>query len=72
MYMYQLFYAYWKSRMSVSVVDQFTSFERLPKIDTSDIAGELPDDFTAVRFYFNESFPDNEENKLLVARCCRH
>ena len=27
MYMYQLFYAYWKSRMSVNVVDQFASFE---------------------------------------------
>ena len=68
MYMYQLFYAYWKSRMSVSVVDQFASFERLPKLDASDIAGELPDNFTAVRFYFNESFPDNEENKQFVAR----
>jgi hypothetical protein len=68
MYMYQLFYAYWKSRMSVNVVDQFASFERLPALDTSDIARELPDNFTAVRFYFNESFPDNEENKLFVAR----
>jgi len=68
MYMYQLFYAYWKSRMSVGVVDEFTSFERLPALDTSDIAGELPDSFTAVRFYFNDSFPDNEENKLFVAR----
>ena len=68
MYMYQLFYAFWKSRMSVSVVDQFASFERLPKLDTSDIARELPDHFTAVRFYFNESFPDNEENKRFVAR----
>jgi hypothetical protein len=68
MYMYQLFYAYWKSRMSVKAVDDFTSFERLPKLDTADIARELPDDFTAVRFYFNESFPDNEENKQFVAR----
>jgi hypothetical protein len=68
MYMYQLFYAYWKSRMSMSVVNEFASFERLPPLDTSDIARELPDDFTAVRFYFNESFPDNEENKIFVSR----
>src|SRR3954464_9709600 len=40
MYMYQLFYAYWKSRMSVGVVDEFTSFERLPALDTSDLARE--------------------------------
>ncbi len=68
MYMYQLFYAYWKSRMSVSVVDEFASFERLPALDTSEVAGELPDNFTAVRFYFNESFPDNEDNKRFVTR----
>jgi len=66
MYMYQLFYAYWKSRVSISVVDEFASFERLPALDASDVAGELPDDFTAVRFYFNESFPDTEENKRFV------
>jgi hypothetical protein len=68
MYMYQLFYAYWKSRMSVKAVDDFTSFERLPAVDTSFVAPHLPDNFTAVRFYFNESFPDNEENKLFVSR----
>jgi len=68
MYMYRLFYPYWKSRMSVSLVETFASFERLPPLDTSDVAGELPRDYTAVRFYFNESFPDTEENKLFVTR----
>ena len=66
MYMYRLFYPYWKSQMSINLVDTFASFERLPALDTSDVAGELPRDFTAVRFYFNESFPDTEENKLFV------
>lgn len=28
--------------------------------------GELPDEFTAVRFYFRESFPDTPENRELV------
>lgn len=68
MYMYRLFYPYWKSQMSISLIDTFASFERLPALDTRDIAGELPDDYTAVRFYFNESFPDTEENKLFVMR----
>jgi hypothetical protein len=54
--------------MSISLVDTFASFERLPALDTSDMAGELPRDYTAVRFYFNESFPDTEENKLFVMR----
>jgi hypothetical protein len=68
MYMYRLFYPYWKSQMSISLVDTFASFERLPALDTSELAGELPRDYTAVRFYFNESFPDTEENKLFVIR----
>jgi hypothetical protein len=68
MYMYRLYYPYWKSRMSVSAVDTFASFERLPALDMSDFADELPRDYTAVRFYFNESFPDTEENKIFVTR----
>jgi hypothetical protein len=68
MYMYRLFYPYWKSQMSISLVDTFASFQRLPALDTSDVAGALPRDYTAVRFYFNESFPDTEENKLFVTR----
>jgi len=68
MYMYRLFYPYWKSQMSGNLVDTFATFERLPDLDTSDVAGDLPRDFTAVRFYFNESFPDTEENKLFVTR----
>ena len=54
--------------MSSNLVDTFATFERLSALDTSDVAGELPRDFTAVRFYFNESFPDTEENKLFVTR----
>lgn len=68
MYMYRLFYPYWKQQMSISLVDTFASFERLPALDTGELAGHLPRDYTAVRFYFNESFPDTEENKLFVTR----
>jgi hypothetical protein len=66
MYMYRLFYPFWKQQMSIGLVDEFASFQRLPAIDASDIAGSLPRDYIAVRFYFNESFPDTEENKLFV------
>ena len=66
MYMYRLFYPFWKQQMSIGLVDEFASFQRLPAIDASDIAGRLPRDYIAVRFYFNESFPDTEENKLFV------
>jgi hypothetical protein len=66
MYMYRLFYPFWKQQMSIGLVDEFASFQRLPAIDASDVVGGLPRDYIAVRFYFNESFPDTEENKLFV------
>ncbi len=66
MHMYRLFYPFWKQQMSIGLVDEFASFQRLPAIDASDVAGSLPRDYIAVRFYFNESFPDTEENKLFV------
>ena len=68
MYMYRLFHPYWKEQMSSSLVDTFASFQRLPPVDASDIASALPADYVAVRFYFNESFPDTEENKRFVTR----
>ena len=40
MCMYRLFYPYWKQQMSISLVETFASFERLPTLDASDIAGE--------------------------------
>jgi hypothetical protein len=66
MYMYRLFYPFWKQQMSIGLVDEFASFQRLPALDSSDVIGGLPRDYIAVRFYFNESFPDTEENKLFV------
>ena len=71
MYMYRLFYPFWKSQMSLSLVEEFASFERLPPIDASDIAGALPRDYVAMRFYFNESFPDSEENRTFIVNLLR-
>ena len=68
MHMYRLFYPYWKSQASVSLIENFASFQRLQAPDTSDIAGQVPDDYVAMRFYFNESFPETEENRTFVRR----
>jgi len=68
MYMYRLFYPYWKSRTSINLIENFASFERLPQIDASDIADALPDDYVAVRFYHNTAFPETEENLAFVRR----
>jgi hypothetical protein len=63
MYMYRLFHTFWQSRAPVSVVENFALFKPLPPIDTTDIAAQLPDDYVAVRFYFNAAFPDTEGNR---------
>ena len=66
MYMYRLFHPYWKSQASMNLIENFASFQRMPPIDASDLNGALPDDYVAVRFYFNDSFPETEDNRTFV------
>ena len=66
-YMYRLFHAYWQSRAPMSLVEHFAAFKPLPPLDTADIAGSLPDDYLAVRFYFNAAFPETEANRRFVS-----
>jgi hypothetical protein len=68
MHMYRLFQAFWQERAAFDTVERFLPYAPLPAIDTSEVAGSLPDDFVAARFYFNDSFPDTEENRGFVAR----
>jgi hypothetical protein len=41
-------------------------YERLAPPPLGDLAGELPDDYVAVRFYFNASLPGSETNQTIV------
>jgi hypothetical protein len=66
MYMYRLFHKFWQSRAAVESVEHFTMHKPLPRIDTSELAGHLPDDYVAVRFYFNDVFPETEPNRRFV------
>ena len=65
-HMYRLFHEFWHRRGSLSVVEDFASFAPLPSLDTGELASRLPDDYVAVRFYFNEAFPDTEANRSFV------
>jgi hypothetical protein len=67
MYMYRLFHRFWQSRAPVETVESFAVFKALPPIDTSDLAGQLPDEYIAVRFYFNDAFPDSDANRRFVS-----
>ena len=64
--MYNLFMPYWKRRATVGLLERFMLFCRYPDIDTSEIDPFLPDEYLAVRFYFNDSFPDTEQNREFI------
>ncbi|HET9196602.1 MAG TPA: hypothetical protein VFO21_27195 [Vicinamibacterales bacterium] len=66
MHMYRLFHEFWQRRGSVSVVEDFASFAPLPSLDAGEVASRLPDDYVAIRFYFNDAFPDTEANRRFV------
>jgi hypothetical protein len=66
MHMYRLFHEFWQRRGSVSVVEDFAHFAPLPPLETGELASRLPDDYVAVRFYFNDAFPDTEANRGFV------
>jgi len=67
MYMYRLFNGFWGSRAPVESVEDFTVVKPLPRLDASELAGRLPDEYIAARFYFNDAFPDTEANRRFVA-----
>jgi hypothetical protein len=62
-HMYRLFQGFWQSKAPLDAIDRFAPLRPLPAIDTSDVAGSLPNEFVAARFYFNDAFPDTEENR---------
>ena len=66
MHMYRLFQDFWQRRASVSVIENFARFVPLPPPDASGVAARLPDDYVAIRFYFNDAFPDTGSNRRFV------
>src|SRR5262249_38572735 len=67
MHMYRVFNTFWRWQMSIAHADAFELFQSMPPVDRSDIAGQLPKQYVAARFYFNDSFPDTSENRQLVS-----
>jgi len=65
-HMYRLFQSFWQGKAPLDSIARFAPLEALPVLDTGDIAGSLPDEFVAARFYFNDAFPDTESNRRFV------
>ena len=64
--MYRLFRNVWQGALPLR--DFLARAVHLPwrRPELQGPASSLPDEFTAVRFYFRESFPDTQENRALV------
>lgn len=65
--MYRMFMPFWKQRASVGLVKAYTKFESfvLPEPFDSASVG-LPQEYAAVKFYFNQAFPETEETKEFI------
>lgn len=69
--MYKLFNPFWKQQVTVRRVENYTSYQTIAKPVIPELAGRLPDDYVAVRFYFSDSFPDTAENRAFVESTVR-
>lgn len=65
--MYTLFYPYWRRDAPFSRVAAYTRFRRHEPPPLGALEGQLPAEYTAVRFYFSDCFPDTPENRRFAA-----
>jgi hypothetical protein len=66
--MYRLFAPYWWGHRPLPWVRQFTRFVQFQR---PDLHVNLPANYTAVKFYFNDTFRDTPENRMFVERTVR-
>lgn len=67
--MFRLFNPFWWKHADESWIRAHARFEPLPPAAAPDV--DLPERFTAVRFYFNEAFPATAENRAAAERIVR-
>jgi hypothetical protein len=65
--MYGLFNPFWWGHVDERWVHRFTRYERLT-VDVGDVFRQPDRPYTAVKFYFNDCFPDTGENRAFVRR----
>ena len=69
--MYRLFIPYWKQTATVRRVEDYTDYVPVSRPSVPELAGRLPADYVAVRFYFSSSFPDTPPNRAFVESTVR-
>jgi len=66
--MYNLFNVFWRQQAPITLIEAFSVFRPLPKLPLGDLAGQLPRDYVAVKFYANSALPDTPTNRALIAQ----
>lgn len=69
--MFRLFRSYWWGHADAAWVHRHARFRPLTGEDDAQLLSRLPRDYTAVKFYYNESFPATPANRA-VARDVLH
>jgi hypothetical protein len=64
--MYRLFMPCWEAVYPVSFVAEHTHYKRC-RLSLEEPIKNLPDTYVAVKFYFNNSFPDIPENRVFIS-----
>jgi hypothetical protein len=69
--MYRLFVPFWKQKATVRRIENYTMYERPTRPVCAELAGRLPAEYVAVRFYFSACFPDTPANRAFVDTAVR-
>jgi hypothetical protein len=69
--MNQYFRSFWQQRAGMWQVERVTRYRRFESTGVGGLLAELPAEYVAVKFYFNDSFPDTGENRAFVAGLLR-
>jgi hypothetical protein len=69
--MYRLFTPFWKQKATVRRVEAYTEYAGVAAPSLPELAGRLPADYVAVRFYFSSCFPDTPANRAFVETAIR-
>jgi hypothetical protein len=65
--MYNLFSVFWRQQSAMTLVEAFSVFRMFERLPLGDLAGQLPREYVAVKFYANAALPDTPTNRAFIA-----
>ena len=66
--MYNLFQIFWRQQAPVTLIESFSAFRPMPRLELGDLERHLPEHYVAAKFYANAGLPDTLENRAFIAR----